>query len=96
MQDVPEFVRARLAGCVVSYLAIRGHVGWLDALQDIPWSMLIYEGHEGEDERRSREMLGELTRATGSEVAALSVYSDGDSGPRVVALVLRRGASDAR
>jgi hypothetical protein len=88
--DLPGFVRARATGCVVSYLAIRGHIGWLPALGEIPWSLMIYEGHEGEDEEQSREYLAELTRTTGSEVAALSVYRDGDSDPRVVALVLRR------
>lgn len=92
LHDLPEFLRARLNGCVISYLAIRGHVGWLDALQQIPWSVMIYEGHEGEDEARSREFLAELTGRTGSEVAALSMYQDGDSDPRVVALVIRRDA----
>ncbi len=62
----------------------------LDALQQIPWSVMIYEGHEGEDEARSRELLAELTSRTRSVVVALSVYQDGDSDPRVVALVVRR------
>ena len=54
------------------------------------------EGHEGEDEERSRELLGELTQATGSDLAALTVYRDGDSAPRVIALVLRRGMHAVR
>lgn len=88
--NVPEFARAGLQGCVVSYLAIRGHVGWLNALASVPWSTMIYEGHEGESEAATRDHLEELRVRTGGTIGALASYRDGDSDPRVLAII-RRG-----
>ena len=89
MSDVPAFLRSDFPGAVVSYLAIRGHLGWLAALQSMPWAALIYEGHEGEDEAAARQHLAELCSTAGAEVAGLRLHRDGDSTPRVLA-VLRR------
>lgn len=86
--DLPPFVRDG-ARPVVSFLALRGHVGWLPALTTLPWTHLIYEGHEGEDEAASRTHLGELTARTGARVASMATYRDGDSEPRVMAVVTR-------
>jgi len=88
--NVPKFVRAELTGCVLSYLAVRGHIGWLNALRTVPWSTMIYEGHEGESESQTREHLEELRGRTGGTVAALASYRDGDSDPRSIAII-RRG-----
>lgn len=90
MDDLPGFIRGRCDGAIVSYLAVRGHIGWLDALRDIPWAHLIYEGHEGEDEAATRAHLGELASRTGSELIELTWYQDGDSDPRALALMHRR------
>src|SRR3982751_4970712 len=38
LQDaLASHVKPYLEGCAISYLAIRGHTDWLDALADIPW-----------------------------------------------------------
>lgn len=89
MADLPAFMRSDLPCAVVSYLAIRGHLGWLAALKSMPWAALIYEGHEGEDENAARQHLAELCSTAGAEVAGLRLHRDGDSTPRVLA-VLRR------
>jgi hypothetical protein len=62
-EDVPGFLGGALRGCVVSYLAIRGHLGWLSALGRVPWAFLIYEGHKAETEPALAEHLAVLARA---------------------------------
>lgn len=62
-EDLPEFLAGALPGCVVSYLAIRGHVGWLSALGRLPWAALIYEGHKGETDDVLAGHLAALARS---------------------------------
>ncbi len=90
--DLPVHVGSRLDGCIVSYLAVRGHMGWLPGLARLPWAYLIYEGHEGEDEATTRRHLEEFGKSVSCRVTGVATYRDGDSDPRVVALVRRGGA----
>ena len=87
--DLPPFLRASLDGCVISYLAVRGHLGWLNALGTIPWSFLIYEAHEGEGKASFDKHVDELLKLTGVRVAASTTYMDGDSDERLVAILTR-------
>ncbi len=88
--DLPKHVLELLDGCVISYLAIRGHLNWLDELRDIPWSFLIYEGHEGETSGDFEIYLKELKTLTDFELGPVATYVDGDSEERTVAILLRR------
>ena len=90
MDDLPVHVRTSLDGCVISYLAVRGHLDWLDALKQIPWSFLIYEGHEGETPREFETYLQTLRSLTNIEPGPQSTYIDGDSEERTVAILLNR------
>jgi hypothetical protein len=87
--DLPQFLRSHLERCAVSYLAVRGHVGWLDALARIPWSFLIYEGHEDETMVQFGRHMEELRKLTDFRIRASGEYSDGDSERRIVAILLR-------
>jgi hypothetical protein len=89
VDDLPGHVDASLDGCVISYLAVRGHLNWLDALQQIPWSFMIYEGHEGETARDFETYLEELRSMTNFELGPTSTYIDGDSEERTVAILLK-------
>ncbi|MGH9822302.1 MAG: hypothetical protein ACREDR_03435, partial [Blastocatellia bacterium] len=40
-KDLPAFVSPIMDGCAISYLAVRGPLGWLDSLGRIPWSFII-------------------------------------------------------
>jgi len=83
-------VRTSLDACVISYLAVRGHLDWLDALKHIPWSFLIYEGHEGETHEEFETYLQNLKRLTNFQLGPQSTYIDGDSEERTVAILLNR------
>jgi len=87
--DLPHFLRPSLDGCVISYLAVRGHLGWLDALGRIPWSILIYEGHEDESKADFDKHMNELRKLVAFRVLAQTITVDGDSDERWVAILVR-------
>ena len=93
MKDIPDFLLPATEGCVVSYLAVRGHIGWLEALDTIPWSILIYEGHEGETRQDFERYLGEFNQNGSIDIAAVDDYVDGDSDRRTIALLRRKARS---
>jgi hypothetical protein len=82
-------VKPHLDGCVISYLAIRGHIDWLPVLKEIPWAFMIYEGHEGESTPQSLRYLEEFQKEVPFRIAAQGEYADGDSEPRTVAILIR-------
>lgn len=88
--DLPPHIAAFLDGCAISYLAIRGHLNWLEDLKQIPWSFMIYEGHEGETFEDFEGHLEELSRLADFELGPTSTYVDGDSEERVVAILSRK------
>jgi len=88
-EDIPEWLGKNLDGLVISYLAVNGHFGWLDALGRLPWSYLIYEGHETDVDQGGREAKRVLAKLAGARIAAESYYRDGDSRARYVALFAR-------
>ncbi|HSE19133.1 MAG TPA: hypothetical protein VLB46_18880 [Pyrinomonadaceae bacterium] len=82
-------LKPHLNGCVISYLAIRGHINWLDALKEIPWAFMIYEGHEGETTEQSLRYLEELKKVVPFRIGAQGEYEDGDSESRTVAILIK-------
>jgi hypothetical protein len=87
--DLPQFLKPALDGCVISYLAMRGHVGWLRALARIPWSFMLYEGHEDETAADFEQHINELREMVDFSVAGFRYYVDGDSDLRAIALLKR-------
>jgi hypothetical protein len=94
-EDLPDFLKPDLDGCVISYLAIRGHVGWLKALARIPWSFMIYEGHESETATDFEQHMSELREMVNFSVAGFRYYVDGDSDRRPIALLKRVDSSSS-
>ena len=88
--NVPDFVRSGLDGCVISYLAIRGHIGWIAALGRVPWEFMVYEGHEVESEADLQKFISELQPLVRVRVVEQQIYVDGTSKPRVVAIIARK------
>lgn len=90
-ENLPAFLRPYLDGCVISYLAVRGHLGWLDGLSTLPWKILIYEGHEGETRADFEEYVKEFGALTTFRIGHLTSYVDGDSDERTLAILVRDG-----
>lgn len=87
--NLSEFLQPLLKGSVVSYLAVRGHLGWIDALARIPWGFLIYEGHEDETPEQFEEFVTELKQHVKFDVRGARDYRDGDCDPRTIAVFVR-------
>jgi hypothetical protein len=88
-KDLPTPVVPLLDGAIVSYLAVRGHLGWLPALATTPWHLMIYEGHEREDRESTQRFLKELDEKIPIKILRLASVRDGDSDSREIALVQR-------
>lgn len=91
--EVPPFLRPRLDGSIVLYLAVRDTMGIMPSLTRFGWEVLVYEGHQGETLGESREHLAPLLEATGAEVASATKYSDGDSTARSLLILVRPPAA---
>jgi hypothetical protein len=89
VENLPPFLRQYLDGCVISYLAVRGHLGWLDELARIPWKFLIYEGHEGETREDFEQYAREFGASTTFKIGHITSYVDGDSDERTLAILVR-------
>jgi len=88
-ENLPAFLRPYLDGCVISYLAVRGHLGWLDGLSTVPWKVLIYEGHEGETRADFEEYIKEFSALTTFRIGHQTSYVDGDSDERTLAILVK-------
>lgn len=91
--DLSLGVRKQLDNCVISYLAIRGHIQWIAALGRLPWEFMIYEGHEEETISDLERNLKELNGLTPVALVTAATYKDGDSDPRTIAIIRRGKAS---
>lgn len=88
--DIPAFLHPQLQGCVVSYLAVHKWIGWLPFLGRIPWSFMIFEGHEFDTEAFNRASFAQFGELAKFEVAAYELASDGDSEPRAISILVRK------
>lgn len=84
---LPQNLKNKLEGCVISYLAIRGHIGWIKELGEIPWDFMLYEGHQEEDEKMSHRFLAELQKIKKCVILAEGWISDANSTPRYLAII---------
>jgi hypothetical protein len=90
INDLPDFLKRRVCGCVISYLAVRHPLGWINDLARIQWSVLIYEGHEDDSPKDFERYMTELSQKVCFRVGSVATFRDGDCGPRTVAVLLRR------
>ena len=76
------------AGWMSHYLpAVRAHMGWLDALAQIPWSYLVYEDHQGDDFDTD---MAKFAKQVDFVIMQTTRYADGLSDKRDVAILARR------
>jgi hypothetical protein len=74
-------------GAILSYLAVRGHIGWLPALSTLPWRYMLYEGHQEDGELETH--IAELNTRIPVRMLTTDRVSDGVSAPRDIALIER-------
>ena len=89
LSDAPQFYQEERLPLWISYLAIRGHVGWVDHLSSLDWDYMLYEGHEFDDENSTRRHLAELNEMANIEVLEKRSVRDGTSESRFFALIAR-------
>ena len=74
-------------GAILSYLAVRGHIGWLPGLKALPWRYMLYEGHQEDGELET--YFAELNARIAVRLLTTDSVSDGVSAPRDIALIER-------
>ena len=87
--DLPDWLGPSVQGCGLSYLAVHGHIGWMESIARIPWSFMIYEGHEFDTRADVERYLGELRNNVSFEIGAMTSAEDGASNERTAAILLR-------
>jgi len=86
-EDVPQFLKDREV--VISYLAIREHIGWIKNLVHIKWNYMIYEGHQGDSEKDTIRSFKELNEIVKTKVVTQSTIKDANSRNRTIAIIER-------
>lgn len=88
--SLPDHLRSSGNEAVLSYLAIRGHIGWPPALSDLPWRYMLYEGHQ--EDHPVERYVSELNQRIPVRLLATSRIVDGVSAPREIALLEREAS----
>jgi hypothetical protein len=89
LEDLPAQIPQSPPRGVLFYLAMRKHIGFLDQLALLPWRAMVYEGNEVESLATLPEFLSGLEKLCRFEVAEAIDYSDGESAPRPLAILIR-------
>ncbi len=71
----------------LSYLAIRGHVGWLPSLKHLPWNYMLYEGHQEDGDIEGD--IAQLNEMISVRLLAKSWVTGGLSSIRPIGIVER-------
>lgn len=87
IEQLPDFLKENLHNSVISYLAIRGHIGWIKELALIPWLFMIYEGHQEEDMEMSRQFIQQLNMLRPCSIVSEGWIADANSTPRYLAII---------
>lgn len=72
---------------ILNYLAIRGHIGWLNALKDLSWGYMLYESHQ--EDGPIQEYIDELNELIPVKLLTQGRVVDGTSSARDVAIIKR-------
>lgn len=89
-KDVPVHIRKALNGSAVFFLAAWRYVGFLEDLANIPWTVLVFEGHEKDTADDTRRNYAVMQSRWNCKLFASERMSDGDCGERDIALFVRQ------
>ena len=88
--SMPEHLKRFSADeTVISYFALRKHIGWTPLLAEIGWRYMIYEGHQTDGELEG--YVAELNRMVPVEIVVKTKLRDANSTPRDAAIIRRIG-----
>lgn len=87
LPDIPDHLTNRLDGCIILYLAAWRHVGFLKDIRNIPFSAVIFEGHEADSDNSVETILTKASAAWNCETSRLSAIRDGDCRSRPLAIL---------
>jgi hypothetical protein len=88
-KDLPSWLASTGDGAVLFYLAVWRHMGFIEDVKHLPWKALVFEGHQDDSAAESAENYRTMERLWGCSVVATTTVTDGDSGSRDVALLVR-------
>jgi hypothetical protein len=89
-RDVPAWLGRGTDGAVLLYLAVWRHLGLLHDVKSLPWSTLLFEGHQSDAPEQRYELFREIEDRWNCRLLDSTVVADGDSDSRPVALFVRR------
>ena len=79
----------KIENCIIFYLAVRGHFGFISTLYSMPWKVLIYEGHQDEKIEDTKKYLNDFASKSKSSLQICQMYEDSTTTPRPIALLIR-------
>jgi hypothetical protein len=88
-KDIPTWMAKNIEGSIVFYLAAWRHVGFIADLACVPWSALVFEGHQEDTEEETQTKLSRMEDLWGCRLVSRAMITDGDSDVRPVALLVR-------
>lgn len=87
--QVPNHLSRLLNRSIVFYLAIRHHLGFIDALEQIPWEAVVYEGSPEENGEALETVIREFQGRVACKVVRGGRIEDGDTPSRPLLLFVR-------
>lgn len=88
-ESIPSWLKPKVEGSVLFYLAAIQHVGVIRDLANVAWSTVFFEDHEGITKQEAEDNLKQLENAWNCRVAWRGKIADGDCGSRSVAILKR-------
>src|SRR5437879_4293827 len=79
--------RSQALQCPASVMT---RIGWVEMIGRLPWSLMIFEGHENDTDEHNQKSFDVLRKMTRFEVAEYGQAQDGDSESRAIAILIRK------
>ncbi len=87
---LPEWLqKSQLDQTVIFYLAVRRELGFIKALKNLSWSVMVYEGHQNETIEETKGYLEDFANNVKAKLVMCQMYQDGTTTPRSLALLRR-------
>jgi len=89
MKDLPPHVASK-SNCILFYLAAKKHIGFPKGVGELPWTTMIYEGHEKEDFDTTRELLAQVPWLRDATIRGMTTNTAELGEIRTIAVLTRK------